>query len=291
MNIVYLVFGNNIEHYQQVFFSIYTALHYKEREDKIIIITENPLFFNHFKDNIICIPINRNTINQWEGEHKFFWRVKIKALELIAKSYPNEHILYLDGDTFFYNSTSLLKDKLNQGHNFMHIMEGKLSELPTKTEKLMWKQMKNKTYAGIFIDNNTCMWNAGTIGISTKHFDSISLTLKLNDELCADNVTRKLIEQLSFSIGTNHYSKLIPADDIIGHYWGNKNQWNDIISNWLKTSFMYNLNMSQMKEELLRIPFSEIPIYTKQSNTHERLTKKLNNLFKSKKKIYLTKKS
>ena len=78
------------------------------------------------------------------GEHKFFWRVKIKALELIAKKYPHESILYLDGDTFFYQRTDKLSKSLQSGQNHMHVKEGKLSLLSSKTEKLMWQQMKGR---------------------------------------------------------------------------------------------------------------------------------------------------
>jgi hypothetical protein len=71
--------------------------------------------------------------------------VKIKALQLIAQKYPNESILYLDGDTFL-SILDLLRNGLENGENYMHL-EGKLSQLSSKTEKLMWKQMKGKTYA------------------------------------------------------------------------------------------------------------------------------------------------
>lgn len=288
MNILYLVFGQDINHYQQVFFSIYTAIQYKNSSDRVIVIAEDPTFFHHFGESIEVIPIDRDKIKLWEGEHKFFWRVKIKALELISLMYPSEHILYLDGDTFFYKPISLLKEELDKGQNIMHLNEGALHQLPTKTEKLMWKQMKNKTFANIKIDTETEMWNAGLIGISSKHTsNSINLALQINDELCASNVTRRLIEQLSFSIATNHYSKLKAADHIVGHYWGNKDEWNNVISNWMKKALMNAYTSQQMMNSLLQIPFKEIPIYTKQSNTHKRLLLKLNNIFKPKKKLYI----
>ena len=69
-----------------MYFSIYTAFAYKNSEDKIIVIAEDASLFNSFEDKIEVIPINRETITEWEGEHEFFWRVKIKALELIAKN-------------------------------------------------------------------------------------------------------------------------------------------------------------------------------------------------------------
>lgn len=78
MNIVYLVFGNNLDHYQQVYFSIYTAFAYKNPEDKIIVIAEDASLFNSFEDKIEVIPINRKIITEWEGSINFSGGLKLK---------------------------------------------------------------------------------------------------------------------------------------------------------------------------------------------------------------------
>ncbi|HQC06143.1 MAG TPA: hypothetical protein PK067_03870 [Kaistella chaponensis] len=289
MNIVYFVFGNNMEHYQQVYFSIYTAFACKNNEDRIIVITEEPTLFNSFDDHIKIIPINRDVIKEWEGKYHFFWRVKIKALQLIAQKYPLDSILYLDGDTFFYENMNILREGLKNGQNFMHLKEGKLSELSSKTEKLMWQQMKGKSYHHIKIDENAAMWNAGLIGISTQHFDCLELTLGINDAMCADHVTRRLIEQFAFSLGLNEYSTLQPADQIVGHYWGNKTQWNTIIDHFLKECFMKNYSFVQIVQQVKEIDFTQIPIQIKQSNTQRRLKSLIDQMYKSKKPVYINK--
>lgn len=280
MNIVYLVFGDNLDNYQQVYFSIYTAFLHKTPEDKIIVITENTTLFESFGNKIEVISIDRCNIEEWEGKHKFFWRVKIKALELVAQKYPTESILYLDGDTFFFENIAVLKEGLLKGQNYMHVNEGKLSILPTKTEKLMWNQIKKKSYRGIKIDENTCMWNAGLIGISNKHLQCLKLTLDVNDELCADNVTRRLIEQFSFSISLNEYSKLLPGTNVIGHYWGNKDQWNFIISSFLKECFMKQYSFEQIMNKIQQIDLKQYPVWVRRSNTQRRLKRIIDSFYK-----------
>ena len=106
--------------------------------------------------------------------------------------------MYLDSDTFFYKNTAVLRTALQSGNQFMHLNEGKLSQLSSKTEKLMWKQMKGKSYGNIIINENVAMWNAGLIGVSQKHFECLDLTLRINDAMCADGVTRRLVEQFAF---------------------------------------------------------------------------------------------
>ncbi len=287
MNIVYLVFGDNLNNYQQVYFSIYTVFTQKNNSDRIIVITEDASLFKSFGDKIEIIPINRNLINDWEGEYHFFWRVKIKALQLIAQKYPNESILYLDGDTFFYQSLDLLRNGLENGENYMHLEEGKLSQLSSKTEKLMWKQMKGKTYANTKIDEFSAMWNAGLIGISKNHLDCLQYTLEINDAMCKDGVTRRLIEQFSFSLGLNTYSELQAADHIVGHYWGNKNEWNTIISLFLKECFMKNYSFEEIIEQIKQKDLIQFPIYIKESNTQRRLKNFIDIFFKNKKTFFI----
>lgn len=289
MNIVYLVFGNKMDNYQQVYFSAYTALANKNPEDRIIVVAEDPSLFRSFQDNIEVIPISRELIKDWEGEYQFFWRVKIKALQLVAEKYPSDAILYLDGDTFFYDKMDSLRKGMEQGQNYMHIKEGKLSELSSKTEKLMWKQMKGKSYSNIKIDKDSTMWNAGLIGISPKHFACLGLTLRINDAMCADGVTRRLIEQFAFSLGLNEFSKLNSADHVVGHYWGNKTEWNHITSQFLKEFFMKNYSLDDILNRIRQIDFSQIPIKVKESSTQRKLKNLVDGFYKNKKPLYIKK--
>jgi len=289
MNIIYLVFGNNMDNYQQVYFSVYTAFAHKNTEDRIIVVAEDPSLFASFQDKIEIIPISRAIIKEWEGKYQFFWRVKIKALQLVAKKYPSDSILYLDGDTFFYQNMDSIRDGMKNGQNFMHVEEGKLSALSSKTEKLMWKQMKGKSYFNTKIDEDSTMWNAGLIGVSPKHFACLDLTLEINDAMCADGVTRRLIEQFAFSLGLNEYSPLKPAAHVVGHYWGNKPEWNKIISHFLKEIFMRNYSLDQIIERIREIDFTQIPIKVKESTTQRKLKNLVDQFYKNKKPIYIKK--
>ncbi|WP_374329121.1 hypothetical protein [Soonwooa sp.] len=287
MNIVYLVFGDKMENYQQVYFSIYTALARKSNKDRIIVIAEDESLFKSFGDNVEVLPINRDVIKEWEGKYQFFWRVKIKALQLVAEKYPNDPILYLDGDTFFYQDFDALREALENGQNFMHLEEGKLSQLSSKTEKLMWKQMKGKTYHKYTIDENSAMWNAGLIGVSDKHVGCLQYTLEVNDAMCADGVTRRLIEQFAFSIGLNEYSSLKPADDVVGHYWGNKKEWNQMIDLFIKKSFMKDYMLDQIIAEVKVMELTKIPIKVRESNTQRKLKNFIDGFYKDKKEVYI----
>ncbi|WP_410877615.1 hypothetical protein [Myroides sp. DW712] len=279
MNIIYLVFGQDISYYQQVFFSIYTALINKSEADRIIVVAENPSYFKQIEHLITIIPLDAQRVEEWKGGYGYFWRLKIKALEHIAKEYPNEDILYLDGDTFIYKPLHVLKAELDQGFNIMHVNEGPLPTLKTKSEKKMWSSLRNKKFANILVDEQTCMWNSGVIGISTQHFATIELALQVCDAMCVAQIAYFTKEQLAFGIAGSQITTIKPSDHVVGHYWANKDQWNEVISVWMKKSLMRNYSIEEMKEEVKNIPFEKIPYYYKHSNTYKRLSKRLKHMF------------
>ncbi len=82
MNILYLVFGNNLNVHLQVEFSIITLLHDCTNKDRIHVITTNLSFYIHLKENINLITISEQTLTEWRGKHNFFWRFYITCITL-----------------------------------------------------------------------------------------------------------------------------------------------------------------------------------------------------------------
>ena len=142
---------------------------------------------------------------------------------------------------------------------------------------------------GFFEDKIETMWNAGLIGVSQKHFECLELTLQINDAMCADGVTRRLIEQFAFSLGLNQYSELQPADHIVGHYWGNKKQWNDTISLFLRECFMKKYHFDAVVERIKDMELSKIPIRIKESSTQRKLKNLIDKFYTNQRPVYVKK--
>ncbi|MDR3706248.1 MAG: hypothetical protein P4L28_10115 [Paludibacteraceae bacterium] len=288
MNLVYLVFGDELKNHVQTNLSLLTFLKASEI-NSVNIITDKPEFYNQVSTFVKIIPVSDHQLTEWKGEHDFFWRIKIKAIELIANMYKGEDILYVDSDTFLFSeNVNKIQEFLSNGYSFMHLNEGKLSQLNTKTEKRMWNQVKNNTFGGVKITEETCMWNAGIISISgAKSNQIIQLTLDICDDMLQANVTRRLIEQFSFSVALNKCSKLIPAENYIGHYWGNKQEWNSFITNFILKSYFQKHTVEEQIEDLKGFDFSAMPIFVKESNTKKRIVNLLNYIFEKNNKVYI----
>jgi hypothetical protein len=288
MNILFIVFGKDTQHYLQSNFSIYTFLAQKKETTTINIITDRPEMYSSIANEVNLITIEESILKEWRGEFDFFWRIKIKAIQHLWEKFKNQHILYLDSDTFLFGDFSVLLNQLDNGNAFMHLCEGEWKTLKSKTEKKMWRQINNHTYGGITITAKYPMWNAGAIGIPSTHGAAIiEKTLQICDDMLRADVTRRLIEQYAFSAALANTTKLIEAQNQIGHYWSNKEDWNKFIT----TFFIEHTLQHHTKEEILasvkNTDFKKIPVYVDKPNTNGRLKKKIDSFFPNRKEVFI----
>jgi len=288
MNIIYLVFGDELSNHLQANFSILSMLTQEKVINSINVVTDQPNFYNHLADYIKTFEIDHKTLVEWKGPYDFFWRVKIKAVELLTRTYKNENLLYLDSDTFLFGNLNQIKDKLNEGFSFMHLSEGKLAQLGSKEEKRLWRQTCDKSFGPVKITETHCMWNAGVIGIpGSKSAELIKATLDICDAMLEQKVTRRLIEQFSFSLALSEFSNLIPADQQIGHYWGNKRQWNNFITNFFLTSYLSNTPLHKQIDFMKSVDYTKFPVIVRIASIRYDLQDLLAKIFPARGKKYI----
>ena len=272
MQLLYLVFGTNIQNHFQAHFSILTFLRQGQGELVITVMTDAPEFYRHLGAAVKVEVIDAATLREWEGEFKFFWRVKIKALEQAARQHPALPLLYLDSDTFLYGSLPAMRHQLANGQALMHEPEGRLSALPSKTERRMWQQVQGQVFGGVTITPQQLMWNAGVVGVpAQRNHEAIALALSICDDQCRQQVTPRLIEQFALSVALDEVQGLHAARPYIGHYWSTKEPWNKLISQFLVTSHLQNHTLAQDLAALEDIDFTALPVKQRVRNTQSRL--------------------
>lgn len=281
MNLIYLVFGNDFRNHLQANFSIESFLVKKTCVEQIFVFTDLPEYFqSHDSSKVQTIKVDEAQLAEWQKPHGFFWRVKIKAIQTLIEKYPDTNWLYLDSDTFLYGDLDVINKQLNDGLSVMHLNEGLLSKLNSKTEKLMWLQSSNKTFNQITINSDHCMWNAGVIGIPKQNNKAlIAEILQFCDEMCAAPITRRLIEQFSFSVILDEKTKLHDCKQIIGHYWGNKMQWNGMIRDFYSKSLLRNFDSIERKKAFEKIDLKHLPVFVRIPNTQRKLVNWIHKVF------------
>ena len=184
MQLLYLVFGPNVHNHFQATFSILSFLRQPTELRGITVVTDAPECYRRLADAVTVLPVDARQLKEWEGEFGFFWRVKIKALEHVARQLPGVPLLYLDSDTFLYGALPALARGLAAGQAYMHEPEGRLAALGSKTEQRMWAQTRQQAFGGVRIGAQHAMWNAGVVGIPAEGAPAaIALALAVCDEL------------------------------------------------------------------------------------------------------------
>ncbi len=281
MNILFLVFGKRLSDHLQAHLSIHTFLPHLSDGDRICVMTTAPEYYADFADTkqVMTDHVSEQLLDEWEGKHHFFWRVKIKAMERMANLYPNDALLYLDSDTFLKGGLEGIKSTLAQGKGLMHLDEGHPSNMKTKSLR-MWNTVNGRTYAGVTIGKQHDMWNAGVVAMPQGEVaPTVALALAICDGMLDDGAERVVIEQYSLSIALHERLGLVSAQPWIGHYWGNKDEWNAFASKFFLEAHMKGLSVEQTTAALAAEDLSSMRVHIHKSNTQRRLTNVIKKLF------------
>ena len=209
-------------------------------------------------------------------------------LEDFCTKNTQQPVVYLDTDTFLYRDPADFLAALQENEPaFMHKRESMLRE-KGHTQHRMWEQINCRRFGGMFIEPDAYMWNAGVVALPSEAvLEAVQLVLKVCDDMCERGVTQKLIEQFSFSYVLSKVYDLRPCDNLIGHYWGNKEGWNSLVSDFLMKGFMASKSFDEMINDLYAFDFRQAPIYLRIPTLKKRLLKLLEKQFPNKRQLWI----
>jgi hypothetical protein len=288
MNVMLLTFGPNTKNHYQACFAILTMLK-AQAKPAITVYTDVPEFYASFGDSIHIEYTSPELLQQWRGEQDFFWRIKCKAVQHMVQRHPGEHVVYIDSDTFLAAELDGIKQLLDNGVCLMHECEGRLCELGSKTESAMWHALRDGKFNDVKINEHTAMWNAGVIAIPGQVSQQVAdHAVQLCDSLCATKAPWRLLEQFAFSLALAHGGQLQPAADWIGHYWGNKEDWNAAIAEFYLTSKLKARTLDDDLAALDEFDFSAIALRRKTKSSKARVKAWLDRIMPDKTQQYFS---
>lgn len=257
MNLLYFVLGNSLTIHMQDAFSIRTILAHAKDNDEVFVVTDTPVLYE--KLPVRVVPVTRDTIREWEGPHHFFWRTKIMAMKTVMEMSPGKALMYLDGDTVVSGDFEEIRRRLDSGICMMHKDEGCPGDMAGASLK-MWKQIEGRTYDGITIGREHHMWNAGIVAIPQQCVEMVvNSALRICDGMLAENVEPIVIEQYSLSIAQKERGgNLIPADDVILHYWPNKVTWSFYIGRFFAVSYASKRTLDEELRAIRNTDFNKL---------------------------------
>jgi len=287
MVIMYLTFGENPEYHTQAYYSMLSFRKQMTADDRLVMVTNMPQMYRCAEGWVETVVINDEQINEWKGKHQYMFRVKTMAVKMLASRYQDEHLLFLDTDTFLYGSLNEMKRLLDEGKGILHKDEGHPRGMKGPSLR-MWNTVAGKEYASVVMGEQHHMWNSGIIGMpKDKKQAIIDDTLVILDGMLDDGVGSFNIEQYAMSVSMLKHTHVVAGEPYVAHYWGNKEEWNAIVANFVQRAFMERLTPEQMAERIDIGSLRKTPISVHHSHTAERLRKLVNSLFKDKDFKYL----
>lgn len=186
--------------------------------------------------NIRLVPITQDQIQRWRGAIDFVHRVKLEILKQAVQGSPNA-LVYLDGDTVFKTSPVELFKQINDRTSLMHVRESTLGEPGDPLTKKIGKFVKKKSFEvngqPVQIPMATAMWNAGVIGISKKNTALFDSMIAMTDSLYSQ-YQKHVMEQLAVSYYLQTAGAVLPSDQVILHYWPQKEEYDRAIKEFLE---------------------------------------------------------
>ena len=209
-------------------------------------------------------------LSEWQGPKGFFWRIKMHVIADMCALYPNETILYLDADTLPMDLSGL---QAQLSAPMMHLNEGALGSLNTKTERRMLRELDEKTFHGITTTKESMMFNAGVVVLPPGHGETIEHAIELCDSYLETAAPPRLLEQLALRLALNKNQLLQEAQPYIAHYWSTKDLWIPYLDRWLGQQ---GPTFEQRLQAIDTLNLKAYPYWAKRSNTARRLRKLFN---------------
>lgn len=236
---VYQAYGK-IEILQQTLLSVLSLLSFlKGRDDfRILMYTDRKEYFAEFlsaQPQIVYEHMSPERILAWRGQIQFVHRLKIEMLLHAASAWDGK-MIYLDGDTYFLSDPLMLFARIDEKSTLMHLPEGQISVLKDPLSRKLKKFLKREHFLldgrDYRISPDVIMWNAGVIGFHSKQKPLLQHILELTDQTYG-KYQKHVMEQLSVSEVLQKSTRVQRSDDVIYHYWNQKDEYQKQIVDFL----------------------------------------------------------
>jgi hypothetical protein len=162
-------------------------------------------------------------IRAWRGPRDFVHRLKAEMIRDVVRRHPGGKLLYVDGDVSFRSSPAVVFDRIGPGRAVLHVREYDIASHPTKQLRRFRRRMRGVTFRGRPVELGHAMWNAGAVGLDGSHYALLDEWLAMIDEVY-EQWPYWIHEQWALSQLLERAGAVSPADDVIFHYWAQKEE-------------------------------------------------------------------
>ncbi|TNM67418.1 hypothetical protein FHN55_10180 [Streptomyces sp. NP160] len=222
-HLVYISFGEG-RHVDEVRFSVQTAARHlgAPRGDwRIDVWTDSPQAWKDLPVEVVEVAPEQ--VDTWMGPHRYVWRSKIEVLRAALERSGGGRCLYVDGDTWWRRSPTVVFDRIGPGRSVMHLREGRppAPEVAALDHVLQRYQPVDTSGRPWVFPADRDSWNAGVIGLDPADAAVCADVALLTDQLLEHGFGdhSHTSEQLAFAVGLAARTSVAEARDAVVHYW------------------------------------------------------------------------
>ena len=210
----------------QAQFCILTFLHFALRSPgryRVVVYTDRPGDFTNLGDNVETFTLTPELLAQWRGPDDYVHRIKAEALLHFAHAYGSR-VMFVDSDTYFMRDPAYVFDRVRAGVAALHLDEGPLSARANGNARRLHDFVRRTPLplpdgSTGHLPQDVSMWNSGVVCLAPEDQDLLAPSLRLIDELY-HRYHKHNMEQLALSYVLSTRVNILPADDVVYHYWG-----------------------------------------------------------------------
>lgn len=218
----------------QARFCILTFQHFALREPhryRVVVYTDSPDRFADLGSTVRTELLTPALLRQWRGRDDYVHRVKPEMFLDYAGKYGGR-FAFVDSDTYFMHDPAELFSRIAPGRAVLHLREGALEDRWNANARKLHDFVRRTALPlpdGSMgrLPGNTAMWNSGVVGLAPEDRDLLAPSLALLDELYR-RYRKHNMEQLALSYVLATRLELVASDDIVFHYWGRGEAFQEI---------------------------------------------------------------
>ena len=236
-NIVLLSYGREADYRMAVFavLSFWAWFSGKKSDVRIFIFTDSPGYFYPLLSGlpIAYEYLSASKLKSMLGGMSYIHRRKIAIVDEIFQRYPSDDLVFLDSDTFFIADALPWFQAFAPGKSYMHLAEYTFEQAIRHNATFnqqhypiaLIKLIESKAFFVDKIENrfhkNMVSWNSGVLGLTKETAPLLPDVFSLNDEI-QETTGWYVSEQLAFSLALQARTQILPCDQYILHYWGER---------------------------------------------------------------------
>jgi hypothetical protein len=232
VNIVYLAYGPR-RLVESAAFSALTLLHASPGEYpfRLIAYTDRPQVFGRY--GVVCGYPPLAPLRERTRDHEYIHRLKILVAADCAERYDGD-VAFFDSDTYFMSSPNALLASLSASRSILHTKHWLIGD---GVDVELDRAVRDSAFASPSLQSaqqsaELAMWNSGAIGLSEESKALIPEVLRACDELY-QAYPHHATEQLAWSIVLQQATEIVPADDVLYHYWHGREEVTDRVVRFL----------------------------------------------------------